>query len=85
MQINSNEAIIWSQPNCIFCDKAKGLLKLKGIKYYERVLGEGTYTKEDLFNVIPTARSVPQIFIGDSYIGGYVELQKYLNDNNKTA
>ena len=82
MQTNSVEAIVWSQPNCVFCDKAKGLLKLKGIKYYERVLGEGTWTKEDLFKAVPTARSVPQIFFEDKYIGGYNELVKYLNDNN---
>ena len=82
MQTNSTEAIVWSQPNCVYCDRAKTLLKTKGIKYYERLLGEGTYTKEDLFKAVPNARSVPQIFMGDTHIGGYAELVKYLNDNN---
>ena len=37
------------------------------------------YTKEDLLEVVPHARSVPQIFIGNNLIGGYTDLVKYFS------
>lgn len=83
MQTNSTRAIVWSQYHCVYCDRAKTLLTSKGIKYRERIIGmdEGNWKKEDFLKAVPGARSVPQIFIDDQYIGGYAELQKYLNDN----
>jgi glutaredoxin len=58
---------------------AKSLLQQKGIEFEERKIGDG-YTKEDLLESVPTARTVPQIFINDELIGGYTELQKYLKE-----
>lgn len=71
-----SKAIIWSKYHCTFCEQAKTLLKQKGIDFEERKLGDG-WTKEELLEVVPTARTVPQIFIDDIYIGGYTELTKY--------
>lgn len=87
MQTNSTEAIVWSQYHCAYCDRAKKLLTSYGIKYQERIIGmdEGNWSKQDLIKAVPNARSVPQIFLGEKYIGGYTELQKYLNDNTQNA
>ena len=71
-----SKAIIWSKYHCTFCEQAKTLLKQKGIDFEERKLGDG-WAKEELLEVVPTARTVPQIFIDDIYIGGYTELTKY--------
>lgn len=71
------KAIIWSRYNCSFCDKAKMLLQQKGIPYEERKIGDG-YTKEDLLEELPNARSVPQIFLDGEYVGGYIELKNKL-------
>jgi len=57
---------------------AKSLLSSKGIDFEERKIGDG-WTKEELLESVPTARSVPQIFVNDEYIGGYKELANYLN------
>lgn len=62
---------------CPFCDKAKALLKLKGIQYEERNINK-EYTKEQLLEAVPNARTVPQIFLDDELVGGYTELQKKL-------
>lgn len=70
-------AIIWSKYNCPYCDQAKSLLQLKGIAYEERKIGDG-YTKEDLLEAVPTARSVPQIFLNEEYVGGFTELEQKL-------
>ena len=69
-------AIIWSTSTCGFCIQAKRLLDTKGIVYEERMIGKG-YTKDDLLKVVPNAKTVPQIFIEDEYIGGYTELMKF--------
>jgi glutaredoxin 3 len=86
MQIKStkNSAEVWSQPNCPACVKAKHLLDSLGISYVEKVIGVGGCTKEDFFARVPNARSVPQIFLNNEYIGGLVQLEKklLLNDNN---
>ena len=63
------KAILWSKYHCPYCDKAKSLLELKGIDFEERKIGDG-WTKEELLEVVPTARSVPQIFLDDVHIGG---------------
>lgn len=71
------KAIVWSKDMCPFCDKAKALLKLKGIQYEERNINKD-YTKEQLLEAVPNARTVPQIFLDDQLVGGYTELQKKL-------
>lgn len=69
-----NKAIIWSQKGCQYCDTAKAVLKARGLEIEERRIGDGTWTKNDLINAVPTARSVPQIFIDSKYVGGYNDL-----------
>lgn len=71
------KAVVWSKYHCPFCDQAKALLKLKGIEYEERKIGDG-FTREDLLEAVPTARTVPQIFINEEYIGGFTELKQRL-------
>jgi glutaredoxin 3 len=74
------KAIVWSKYNCQHCDQAKALLDQQGIEFEERRIGDG-WTKEQLLESVPTARSVPQIFVDDQLIGGFTELQKYIKEN----
>ena len=71
------KAIVWSKHMCPYCDQAKALLTLKGIAFEERKIGSG-YTRENLLEAVPTARTVPQIFIDEQLIGGFTELKQYL-------
>jgi len=71
------KAILWSKYHCVFCDRARRLLEQRGYLIEERKIGDG-YTKEELLEVAPNARTVPQIFIDEQLIGGYTELEKYL-------
>jgi glutaredoxin 3 len=75
------KAIVWSKYNCTFCDQAKALLTARGIQFEERKIGDG-YSKEELLEAVPNARSVPQIFINENHIGGYVELERYLEETS---
>jgi glutaredoxin len=74
------KAIIWSKYHCTYCDQAKALMKQYDIPFEERKIGDG-YTKEELLEAVPTARTVPQIFIDEKLIGGFTELQTYLKEN----
>ena len=71
------QAIVWSKYHCPFCDQAKALLKQREIPFEEKKIGDG-YTKEELLEAVPTARTVPQIFIDDQLIGGFNELRTFL-------
>ena len=70
-------AIVWSKDNCTFCDQAKALLEQRNIAYEERKIGHG-YTREDLLEAVPTARTVPQIFVNNNHVGGFAELRQYI-------
>jgi glutaredoxin len=73
------KAIVWSKDNCTFCDQAKALLEQRNIAYEERKIGSG-YTREDLLEAVPTARTVPQIFVNNNHVGGFTELRKYIEE-----
>ena len=70
-------AVVWSKDGCSHCVQAKNLLQSQGIEYEERNINEG-YTKEQLLEVVPNARTLSQIFIDDKLIGGFTELRQHL-------
>ena len=73
------KAIVWSKDNCTVCDQAKALLEQRNIAYEEKKIGHG-FSREDLLEAVPTARTVPQIFVNNNHIGGFTELRKYIEE-----
>jgi glutaredoxin 3 len=71
--------IVWSKYHCPYCDQAKDLLRSRGIKFEERKIGDG-WTREELLEAIPTARTMPQIILNNQHIGGFTELRQYLEE-----
>jgi glutaredoxin len=86
------KAELWTKDNCSFCQKAKNLLKLRGIAYEEHIISAGVneselnenqryVTLEQLKEKVPNAKTVPQIWLLDNdkstYIGGYTELAAF--------
>jgi glutaredoxin 3 len=78
MREESMKAIVWSKDHCPYCDQAKALLKSKEIEFEERNITKGTWSKEQLLEVVPSARTLPQIFLNEEYVGGFTELTKLL-------
>jgi glutaredoxin len=72
------KAIVWSKNGCPFCDQAKNLLKSKNIEFEERNI-EKDWSREQLIEAVPTARTLPQIFLDDQLVGGFTELRTRLN------
>lgn len=69
--------IVWSKDHCPYCVQAKTLLKIKGIEFEERNISQGPWTREQLLEACPGARTVPQIVIDGKVIGGYDRLEEY--------
>ena len=72
---------IYGKPQCPFCDKAKAFCEMRKLEYTYKSLGTD-YTKEELLENFPGARSVPQIRINGENIGGYDKLGAYIEDTN---
>jgi glutaredoxin 3 len=71
------KATVWSKDACPFCVQAKALLESKGIEFEERNVSKD-WTREQLLEVVPNARTLPQIFLDDKLVGGFTELRKHL-------
>ena len=71
------KATVWSKNSCPYCLQAKALLESKGIEFEERNIS-ADWTREQLLEAVPTARTLPQIFLDDNYIGGFTELRRHL-------
>lgn len=65
---------IYTKFGCGYCFRAKQLLDRKGAAYNEYDVTMGGPKKEEMHERAPDARTVPQIFIGDTYVGGSDEL-----------
>ena len=74
------QAKVYTAPNCAWCVKAKSLLEEKNVPYEEIRIGVDM-NKNDFFLFFASqgARTVPQIYIDDNYVGGYAELEKFLS------
>ena len=76
------KAVVWSKPACVYCEKSKALLKAKGIEYEEKNIAEG-YKIQDLLELVPNARTMPQIWLNEEHIGGYDQLKEKLDKGDK--
>lgn len=65
---------IYTKFGCGYCFRAKQLLDSKGAGYNEFDVTMGGPKKDEMLSRAPDARTVPQIFIGDTYVGGSDEL-----------
>jgi len=65
---------IYSSPLCGFCHAAKRLLKSKGIEFSEVNVLTSPGRKPEMIQRAGGRTSVPQIFIGDTHVGGCDDL-----------
>lgn len=65
---------IYTKFACPFCVRAKHLLDKKGASYSEYDITMGGEKRDEMLARAPLARTVPQIFIGDTHVGGSDDL-----------
>ena len=65
---------IYTKFGCGFCVRAKHLLDQKGVDYEEFDVTMGGPNNARMLERAPNAMTVPQIFIGETYVGGSDDL-----------
>lgn len=74
---------IYGADKCPFCTKAKQLLDKYTISYkYIDVTGKKTEIMDNLKSKTNNQRTVPIIFSGNKFIGGYTELSNVILFDN---
>ena len=65
--------IMYSSSLCGFCRAAKQLLQRKGLEFEEVLVDQQPQLRADIMRK-SGQRTVPQIWVGDSHVGGYTDL-----------
>jgi glutaredoxin 3 len=65
---------IYTTPICPYCVRAKALLKKKGAAFDEIDVFMDADARAEMQQKAHGGRSVPQIFIGDTHVGGCDDL-----------
>ena len=65
---------LYTTPFCPYCARAKSLLKKKGAELVEIDIFMDDGAREEMQANSGGARTVPQIFIGDTHVGGCDDL-----------
>ncbi len=69
-----NNVKMYTTQVCPFCIRAKALLKQRGVDSIEEVRVDLLPAERERMVQLSGRRSVPQIFIGDTHVGGCDEL-----------
>tara|TARA_X000000368_G_scaffold342321_1_gene280829 strand:+ start:244 stop:501 length:258 start_codon:yes stop_codon:yes gene_type:complete len=75
------QVLLYTGEHCSFCEAAKALLKTKNVVINEIDISKDPSKKLEMEKRTGGAKTIPQIFIGDTYIGGNDQLQ--LLERNK--
>jgi glutaredoxin 3 len=67
---------MYSTSFCGYCDRARALLNRKGVAVTEIKVDEDPAERAAMLRRTGGRRSVPQIFVGERYVGGYEELSQ---------
>lgn len=65
---------IYSTAVCPYCDRAKSLLDNRGVAWVERRIDQDPQLHQQMLERSGGRRTVPQIFIHGTHVGGFDEL-----------
>ncbi|WP_404401768.1 glutaredoxin 3 [Pelagibacterium halotolerans] len=68
-----NKVEIYTTPTCPYCYAAKALLTKKGVAFEETTVLDPAL-REAMTQRAHGRRTVPQIFVGETHVGGYDDL-----------
>jgi len=77
----TKKVVVYSTKTCPYCVQAKMLLGKKGVHYSEIDVSDEN-ERQKMVEKANGKRSVPQIFIGDTHVGGFDDLNR-LNQEGK--
>ena len=68
------QVMMYSTQVCPYCVMAEKLLQKKGVSNLEKVLVDKDPAQREIMMTKTGRRTVPQIYIGDTHVGGYDDL-----------
>ena len=66
--------VIYTKSWCGYCTRAKALLARKGVKFWEIEISDDEALRDEMVARAGGRRTVPQIFIGETHVGGCDDL-----------
>ena len=69
-----NSVVMYSTQVCPYCQMAERLLKSRGVQHIEKILIDKDPAQREAMMTRTGRRTVPQVFIGDTHVGGYDDL-----------
>lgn len=80
-----NDVKIYTTRSCYYCDRAKDLLQKKGVAYEEIDVSDDHEQRMKLVEMTGGRRTVPQIWIGETHVGGFDDLNALEQDGKLDA
>ncbi|MEI2416041.1 glutaredoxin 3 [Orrella sp. JC864] len=69
-----NKVLMYSTAVCPFCVRAEALLRQRGVSEIEKIRIDADPAQRQIMMERTGRRTVPQIYIGDTHVGGYDDL-----------
>ncbi len=77
--------VMYSTAVCPYCQRAEALLKARGVSDIEKVRVDMEPARRDEMVTRTGRRTVPQIFIGETHVGGFDDLSALDRDGKLTT
>jgi glutaredoxin 3 len=72
----NNRVTMYTTAVCPYCQRAEALLRARGVAEIEKIRIDLEGARRDEMIARTGRRTVPQIYIGDTHVGGFDELSK---------
>jgi glutaredoxin 3 len=69
-----NKVVMYSTGYCPYCSRAEALLKQRGVAEIEKIRIDEDPEQRAIMMEKTGRRTVPQIYIGDTHVGGFDDL-----------
>jgi len=69
-----NKVVMYCTAVCPFCTRAEALLNKRGVEEIEKIRIDTDPAQREYMMKTTQRRTVPQIFIGETHVGGYDDL-----------
>ena len=72
--MSANQVVMYSTAVCPYCVRAEALLKQRGVQQIDKIRIDLEPAERDRMIERTGRRTVPQIYIGDTHVGGFDDL-----------
>ncbi len=79
------DVVIYTKSWCGYCTRAKDLLRRKGVAFTEVEISGNDALRDEMIARAGGRRTVPQIFIGETHVGGCDDLHQLEDEGRLDA